>query len=217
MEQKTVSHSSTQGDRPSRYCTISLESDKPRSRSKSRDRKVEIKRVTAEECRAAIQGLAVPGSLELMKSAARSFVVSAVIMTDLSAEYPQIARARNARLIVNNVMPDGLDDPDHQLYCISRPDFAREDAYRELVLQFSPCVIKSVGHVLQPAMLICSKIPGILNGDTAVRWKLSTRFAPLHYLDTTYMPPYDIEEVSWLGEKTVKLTKEWQKMSPDET
>lgn len=52
---------------------------------------------------------------------------------ELCSHYPEIARARNARLIMSNVVPDnGLEDPDRQPYCIWHPDLASEETYREL-------------------------------------------------------------------------------------
>ncbi|KAK3196833.1 hypothetical protein K4F52_000177 [Lecanicillium sp. MT-2017a] len=62
---------------------------------------------------------------------------------------PDFARARNARLIMSNIIPtpeelglesddDSLDDPEHTRvpYCIWHPEFATEDTYRALAARY---------------------------------------------------------------------------------
>lgn len=67
------------------------------------------------------------------------FATSAAV-TALSAEHAHFARARNARLIMSNVVPEPeeMDDSDRerQPYCIWHPDFASETTCRELARRY---------------------------------------------------------------------------------
>lgn len=59
--------------------------------------------------------------------------------------YTDIARARNAQLIMSNEIPRddvGLGNPDQQPYCIWHPDIAREETYCELTRQYSQCATR---------------------------------------------------------------------------
>ncbi|EFE32505.1 uncharacterized protein ARB_00690 [Trichophyton benhamiae CBS 112371] len=58
---------------------------------------------------------------------------------------PQFARARNARLIMSNVIPEGMEDPRVQPYCIWIPDCASADTYRKLVHRY-PAMLYQVGR-----------------------------------------------------------------------
>lgn len=58
---------------------------------------------------------------------------------------PQLARARNARLIMSNIIPDGMEDPRVQPYCIWIPDVASVDTYRKLVHRY-PAMLYQVGR-----------------------------------------------------------------------
>lgn len=83
-------------------------------------------------------------------------------MTDLCARFPEIVRARNARLIMSNVIPDadaisGSLPQDEESagtsttpYCIWHPDFATQDTYRELVRRF-PAMRYQVGRACAAA------------------------------------------------------------------
>ncbi|KAF9876435.1 hypothetical protein CkaCkLH20_05843 [Colletotrichum karsti] len=53
----------------------------------------------------------------------------------LSSQSQEFARARNARLIMSNVVPDMPTD-DVKPYCIWHPDVASEDTYRELARRY---------------------------------------------------------------------------------
>ncbi|KAF6797627.1 hypothetical protein CSOJ01_12872 [Colletotrichum sojae] len=50
-------------------------------------------------------------------------------------EHHVFVRARNARLIMSNSIPDMVDD-EHKPYCIWYPDLASEDTYRELARRY---------------------------------------------------------------------------------
>lgn len=59
---------------------------------------------------------------------------------DVCSSRPLFARARNARLIMSDVIPgpEGMDEsgPTRHPYCIWNPDIAAEDTYRQLVQRF---------------------------------------------------------------------------------
>lgn len=64
-----------------------------------------------------------------------------------------IARARNAQLIISNGIPTdevGLDNQARQPYSIWHPDIAREETYRELVRQ-CPAIRYRVGRACAAA------------------------------------------------------------------
>ncbi|KAG7411309.1 hypothetical protein Forpe1208_v010384 [Fusarium oxysporum f. sp. rapae] len=53
----------------------------------------------------------------------------------LSSSMPQVARARNARRIMSNGIPEWMT-AEEQPYCIWHPDMATEDTYRSLASKF---------------------------------------------------------------------------------
>lgn len=53
----------------------------------------------------------------------------------LSSSMPQVARARNARRIMSDDIPERME-ADEQPYCIWHPDIATEDTYRSLASKF---------------------------------------------------------------------------------
>ncbi|KAK2050101.1 hypothetical protein LZ31DRAFT_590369 [Colletotrichum somersetense] len=66
------------------------------------------------------------------------FAMSSEVSTlcSKSKELPEVfIRARNARLIMSNKVPDMVHD-EHKPYCIWYPDLASEDTYRELALRY---------------------------------------------------------------------------------
>ncbi|POR34342.1 Hypothetical protein TPAR_09742 [Tolypocladium paradoxum] len=67
---------------------------------------------------------------------------------------PEFARARNARLIMSNLVPgpEDMDDADktRQPYCIWYPDFASEDTYRQVAMRF-PSMRYQVGRACAAA------------------------------------------------------------------
>ncbi|EFQ99543.1 hypothetical protein MGYG_02556 [Nannizzia gypsea CBS 118893] len=60
-------------------------------------------------------------------------------------DIPQFARARNARLIMSNVIPEEMEDAQVQPYCIWIPGFASAETYRELVYRY-PAMLYQVGR-----------------------------------------------------------------------
>ncbi|OQE36151.1 hypothetical protein PENCOP_c012G03817 [Penicillium coprophilum] len=78
------------------------------------------------QCFAAIEGKAVPEDIT-------STIERCSMIRGLRS--PKFACARNARLIMTNVIPGGLEDPVLQPYCIWHPDFAGKDTYRQLAHQ----------------------------------------------------------------------------------
>ncbi|KAL5048110.1 hypothetical protein BDW71DRAFT_196484 [Aspergillus fruticulosus] len=99
-----------------------------------------------DQCIAALEGRSVPGDLAL--AAARCAAIRGLrcsyefaMSKDIremcaTSRFPEFVRARNARLIMSNVVPDGLEVPEAQPYCIWNPDFANEDTYRQVA---QPC------------------------------------------------------------------------------
>ncbi|EFR05108.1 hypothetical protein MGYG_08117 [Nannizzia gypsea CBS 118893] len=73
---------------------------------------------------------------------------------DVCASRSALARARNARLIMSDVIPgpEDMDDSDQtrQPYCIWNPDFAAEDTYRQLAQRF-PSMRYQVGRACAAA------------------------------------------------------------------
>lgn len=86
--------------------------------------------------RAVIRGIR--DSLEFATSPAITELCSS---DDTNAHF---SRARNARLIISNVVPD-IQSPATEPYCIWYPDFASEETYRELVRQY-PSMRYKVGR-----------------------------------------------------------------------
>ncbi|GKU21495.1 hypothetical protein FLAG1_09322 [Fusarium langsethiae] len=91
----------------------------------------------------AIRGDAVPRLLDHRDSRAAlirgvrlhyHFAMSEPVMR-LSSSMPLVARARNARRIMSNEIPERMA-ADEQPYCIWYPDFATEDTYRSLASKF---------------------------------------------------------------------------------
>ncbi|ETS85223.1 hypothetical protein PFICI_03248 [Pestalotiopsis fici W106-1] len=100
-------------------------------------------RPTEAECFAAIRGEKVPRDVSnplALASLIRgirlhyAFATSGAV-TELSMASAAIARARNARLIMSDELPDAMA-PDNQPYCIWYPDFASEQTYRVLVQRY---------------------------------------------------------------------------------
>ncbi|DAA79024.1 TPA_exp: Uncharacterized protein A8136_2809 [Trichophyton benhamiae CBS 112371] len=73
---------------------------------------------------------------------------------DVCVSRPALARARNARLIMSNVIPgpEDMDDTDRTRhpYCIWNPDIAAEDTYRQLAQRF-PSMRYQVGRACAAA------------------------------------------------------------------
>lgn len=112
------------------------------------------------QCISALEGRGVPQ--DLTSAAARcavvrglrcsyNFAMSATIR-DMCASslFPEFVRARNARIIMSNVVPDGLQNPEARPYCIWNPDFATEDAYRQLAIRY-PFMRYQVGRACAAA------------------------------------------------------------------
>lgn len=71
---------------------------------------------------------------------------------DLCSKHPQFARARNARLIMSDQVPEGLDLVRHvdRPYCIWHPDLASEQTYRDLTRRY-PFMRYQVGRACAAA------------------------------------------------------------------
>ncbi|CEI63356.1 hypothetical protein FVEN_g114 [Fusarium venenatum] len=91
----------------------------------------------------AIRGDAVPRLLDHRDSRAAlvrgirlhyHFAMSEPVIR-LSSSMPLVARARNARLIMSNEIPERMAPQEHP-YCIWYPDFATEDTYRSLASKY---------------------------------------------------------------------------------
>ncbi|KAJ5787323.1 hypothetical protein N7457_002313 [Penicillium paradoxum] len=68
-----------------------------------------------------------------------NFTISPAVIElglDGKCRIPEFARSRNARLVMSNVIPDGLEYLEVQPYCIWHPGFADEEAYRQLVYRY---------------------------------------------------------------------------------
>ncbi|KAI0004662.1 hypothetical protein F4779DRAFT_599573 [Xylariaceae sp. FL0662B] len=95
------------------------------------------------DCNAAIRGESVPR--DISNPLARASLIRGIrlhyafatsdIVTELSTASAHIARARNARLIMSNEVPDAMAQ-DEQPYCIWYPDFASEETYRKLAQRY---------------------------------------------------------------------------------
>jgi hypothetical protein len=101
------------------------------------------------QCLAAIRGQSLPdpGLLTTLEKAIWSVIrgirhhiefanSERVVALCGDAESPHWARARNARLIMSNVVPDSMEAPDQYPYCIWYPDIALEDTYRKVVAKY---------------------------------------------------------------------------------
>ncbi|KAL4802210.1 hypothetical protein BDV18DRAFT_164386 [Aspergillus unguis] len=110
------------------------------------------------QCIAALQGRSVPD--DLSSAAARCAVIRGLrcsyefatsqAIQDRLPLFPEFVRARNARLIMSNVVPDGLGVSEAQPYCIWSPDFATEQTYRELARRY-PAMRYQVGRACAAA------------------------------------------------------------------
>ncbi|KAH8434274.1 uncharacterized protein LDX57_011912 [Aspergillus melleus] len=109
---------------------------------------------------AALEGRSVPNDLTSVTArcavirglrCSYDFAVSRDIV-DLCASlhFPEFVRARNARLIMSNVVPDGLEHPESQPYCIWNPDFATEQTYRQVAQRY-PAMRYQVGRACAAA------------------------------------------------------------------
>lgn len=111
-----------------------------------------------KQCMSAMRGEAVPGKLDT--TTAQCCVVRGIrcyygfatspAVDKLCADFRNFARARNARLIMSDVVPDNLDDQSTQPFCIWHPDIAREDTYRELA-RHCPAMRYQVGRACAAA------------------------------------------------------------------
>jgi hypothetical protein len=61
------------------------------------------------------------------------------------SSYLEIVRAYNARLIMSNVLPDGLEEANKQPYCICHPDLATEETYRQVATRH-PAMSYQIGR-----------------------------------------------------------------------
>ncbi|KAM0229633.1 hypothetical protein ACHAPO_009897 [Fusarium lateritium] len=209
-----------------------------------------------EDQKKAIRGDAVPRLLENSNCQAAlvrgirlhyGFAMSEPVKR-LSSSMPLFARARNARRIMSDDIPERMT-AEEQPYCIWYPDIATEDTYRELAGKF-PDMKYHVGRACAAAgyydlfqeldllpevsiaeearesetdggkliyeeimgfkyryaimddckrsiELINFKCPAYLNGDTEVRWKLTTRQAISHKWIPDLLPC--IEEDKHIG------------------
>ncbi|PLB50086.1 hypothetical protein P170DRAFT_454714 [Aspergillus steynii IBT 23096] len=112
------------------------------------------------QCIAALEGRSVP--VDLTSATARCAVIRGLrcsydfaVSRDIvdlcaSLRFPKFVRARNARLIMSNVVPDGLELPETQPYCIWNPDFATEQTYRQLAQRY-PSMRYQVGRACAAA------------------------------------------------------------------
>ena len=127
-------------------------------------------RFLLDERLASIQGKRLPNSkdpdafpeLDVQNAATRASIIrgirchhafaTSVAVTDLCAHHMDLVRARNARLIMSNVIPnpEDMSAQVHEPYCIWYPDFASEDTYRALVQQF-PSMRYQVGRACAAA------------------------------------------------------------------
>lgn len=93
---------------------------------------------------------------------AKSPEITALCASENALRSPDFTRARNARLIMSNIIPtpeelgleidDGKDDPEHTRvpYCIWHPEFATEDTYRALAARY-PSMRYQVGRACAAA------------------------------------------------------------------
>lgn len=93
---------------------------------------------------------------------AKSPEITALCASENALRNPDFTRARNARLIMSNIIPtpeelgldidDGQDDPEHTRvpYCIWHPEFATEDTYRAIAARY-PSMRYQVGRACAAA------------------------------------------------------------------
>ncbi|KAK8052449.1 hypothetical protein PG993_003834 [Apiospora rasikravindrae] len=95
------------------------------------------------DCFAAIKGEKVPQDIHSPVAKASlirgirlhySFATSTAV-NELCDKNAQLARARNARLIMSNQLPEQMAETERP-YCIWHPDLASEDTYRQLARQY---------------------------------------------------------------------------------
>lgn len=106
------------------------------------------KRYDPDACRDAIRGVSVPKGLGHRLH--QLCIVRGIRYHDGFAEelygvLPLFTRALNARKIMSNVVPDGLDDAQHVPYCIWHPQLASEKTYHEIA-ERHPHMRYSVGR-----------------------------------------------------------------------
>lgn len=98
---------------------------------------------SASEAHDAIRGVAIPNSLG--RRAMRLCIIRGIRYHDAFAngpqaqalrEWPEFARALNARAIMSNSVPDMTMTGDDVPYCIWHPNTATEDTYRQLVRRY---------------------------------------------------------------------------------
>jgi hypothetical protein len=114
-----------------------------------------------DQCLAAMEGKKVPENLESfwhrratirgLRTSLKFAMSKAVreLCSGNDIRFPEFARARNARLIMSNMIPD-LDNPVLQPYCIWYPDFADESTYREVARRW-PSMRYQVGRACAAA------------------------------------------------------------------
>lgn len=108
------------------------------------------------QCLSALKGEVVPD--DLTSITARCAVVRgirchynfATSPAVAALRIPEIIRARNARNIMSDVIPDEMENPDVQPYCIWHPDIAKEETYRQLVRRY-PTMRYQVGRACAAA------------------------------------------------------------------
>ncbi|KAF5986190.1 hypothetical protein FCOIX_1678 [Fusarium coicis] len=74
----------------------------------------------------------------------------------LSSSMPQVSRARNARRIMSNDIPERMT-AEEQPYCICHPDMATEDTYRSIASSLPTCAIRSAELDLLPEVSIAEE------------------------------------------------------------
>ncbi|KAJ5659899.1 hypothetical protein N7507_006350 [Penicillium longicatenatum] len=95
-----------------------------------------------DQCFSAMEGKKVPENLDCLwsrRATIRGIRTSLEFAQSRSVvelcdeiKFPEFSRARNARLIMSNIIPE-LESPAVHPYCIWYPEFANENTYRELV------------------------------------------------------------------------------------
>ncbi|RWA14465.1 hypothetical protein EKO27_g676 [Xylaria grammica] len=108
-------------------------------------------------CRAAIRGKRIPENLD--QDVVRASLIRGIRLhydfaisdevTNIARTVSSVARARNARMIMSNVVPQDMTE-DQQPYCIWYPDFATEDVYRTLAERY-PQIRYGVGRACAAA------------------------------------------------------------------
>ncbi|CAG8956744.1 hypothetical protein HYFRA_00012288 [Hymenoscyphus fraxineus] len=123
-----------------------MSSQKPPIRDKNTD-KLTNTEFNLEQCKEALRGDRIPDSLGTQ--AARTCVIRGIrhhhafakspqvihLCEETAVSFPKFSRARNARLIMSNEIPDEMA-PSAQPYCIWYPDLASEESYREVAKKY---------------------------------------------------------------------------------